>query len=813
MFNSYNLDKLEDLFPGAANDAFENIAAHIFCTILGRSHGVNRKINQKAIEADPIFEQGDCYAFQSKYYSKTTKLIDCKRDIINDIKKVPPSVTKLMFFVNKEFTENPNSDLPPTYIKEIELTAKSKDLKIEWFTKRNIEQTLEMPKFNFIGERYLGPRKITDFYREAISIIDASPEKNDVYGSISLKEGYLIPHINVTGERIPVNDFIEKWILGNEKILIIYGEPGHGKTIFSLKAMYDHFKNGWLFDCVDNVFSFSLNPVFTSILSDTALSITPFLSWGFERQNKLMPKDCNNSLVIFDGYDELADCVSSLDFEYFLRSIKNFQKSTNSHIIITSRKMAISSSLRDGHVFGDVSIPAYELQPLSKEEQLQWLNTYKSHYLSKYNDTSVFSWNAYFNQFSNSLSNANYNELIGIPAVFRMIVASQYIPQANADIIEIYDGLFNYTYDRRLTDYTTSKKCFVRQALQKLALAIYEDNTNTTVVNNSDFSFWLFSFYTTSEGQERVGFYTRSLYQFFLAKEILSWYIEYTFNGNYNDFKKKLYCLSRRRLDETTLDFFKQLFNKKLKENPERNDIHSLNNSLIATYNILKDTDGFLPPITLSDVYSVPSENGLFSPIPANESKTHEKILLSIIPIERANNVFWNLISIGSNCGLPINKSTINIRAVQLYDLKGCILSGAELEGVNLVEAKLSKANLRNARLSGADLSRAHLREAILNNADLSNAYLSEASLKRAKFISTQLRNAKMIGADLRNADFRSADIKNTYFLNAKLSGAQFQATHNRTEANWTGAIMNQDTARYLSYHGVDISVITKSID
>ena len=35
------------------------------------------------------------------------------------------------------------------------------------------------------------------------------------------------------------------------------------------------------------------------------------------------------------------------------------------------------------------------------------------------------------------------------------------------------------------------------------------------LANNFDFSFWLYSFYTTRDGKERVGFYTRSLYQFF----------------------------------------------------------------------------------------------------------------------------------------------------------------------------------------------------------------------------------------------------------------------------------------------------------
>lgn len=577
--------------------------------------------------------------------------------------------------------------------------------------------------------------------------------------------------------------------------------------------MYDFYKNGWLYNNVDNVYNFSLNPVYTSIVHDSTLTITPLLSWGFERQEKFEKKDCYNSLIIFDGYDELADCNNYIDFESFIQSIKRFQKTTNSYIIITSRKMAISRNLRDGHVFGDNNIPAFELQPISRQEQIEWIDKYKKYSISKNTVNAAFNWNAYIKSFAEMLVNTNYNVIIGIPAVFRMIVASQYLLNAYADIVQIYEGLFEHTLDRHLEDYSTTekeeKKKVVRQALQKLALAIFEDNTNTTLANNIDFSFWLFSFYTTRDGKERVGFYTRSLYQFFLAKEILSWYETYTNDGNYADFKKNLSCLSRRRLDDTTLDYLKILFNKKNEEYREIGKKSSLINSFATAYSILKETDGYLPPANLLDVYRIATKNGFFSPIPDDECNVHNKIILEIIPIERANNIFCNLISIGSICNQAISKNSINIRALQLYDLKGCILSGAELEGVSLVGAKLSKANFRDARLSGADFSCAHLREAIFNNADLSNTYFAEAKLKRAKFISAQLRNAKMMGADLRDADFRSADIKNTFFSNSELSGAQFQAAHNRTKANWTDSKMDQATAMRLRNHGVDISVIS----
>jgi hypothetical protein len=78
-------------------------------------------------------------------------------------------------------------------------------------------------------------------------------------------------------------------------------------------------------------------------------------------------------------------------------------------------------------------------------------------------------------------------------------------------------------------------------------------------------------------------------------------------------------------------------------------------------------------------------------------------------------------------------------------NLRGAILSGANLSGANLRGAILSGANLRGANLRGANLSEADLRganlrwaslsEADLSGADLSWADLSEADLIRAKNI------------------------------------------------------------------------------
>ena len=95
-------------------------------------------------------------------------------------------------------------------------------------------------------------------------------------------------------------------------------------------------------------------------------------------------------------------------------------------------------------------------------------------------------------------------------------------------------------------------------------------------------------------------------------------------------------------------------------------------------------------------------------------------------------------------------------------DLRGAVLSGADLEfvvlrGANLSKADLSEANLRGAVLSGANLSGADLEFAVLRGANLSKADLSEANLSEANLEFAVLSEANLEFAVLRGANLAFA--------------------------------------------------------
>src|SRR5215204_4490547 len=96
-------------------------------------------------------------------------------------------------------------------------------------------------------------------------------------------------------------------------------------------------------------------------------------------------------------------------------------------------------------------------------------------------------------------------------------------------------------------------------------------------------------------------------------------------------------------------------------------------------------------------------------------------------------------------------------------------LDGANLQEVNLSGLRLDVVNVVGADLRGADLSHSVLHAAWLDEANLSEANLSNAGLAYARFIRTILRNANLSDAYAYEAEFNLANL-----TNADLAGADF---------------------------------------
>jgi hypothetical protein len=143
-----NCNNFRAKFNGKEQKSFEWLCYLLFCSEFNINTGLFRYKNQVGIETDPIEYQDQCIGFQAKFYE--TKIRDNKNDIKSSIAKAKTknkNLTKILFYINQEFSESSKKDeKDPEYKIEIENYANSLGLQIEWRVPSHFEIQLALDK-------------------------------------------------------------------------------------------------------------------------------------------------------------------------------------------------------------------------------------------------------------------------------------------------------------------------------------------------------------------------------------------------------------------------------------------------------------------------------------------------------------------------------------------------------------------------------------------------------------------------------------------------------------------------------------------
>lgn len=158
----------ESKFSGREReDAFEQLAYHLFCREFGLNKGVFRYKNQAGIETEPAIVGNEVIGFQAKYYDAAINLSGKKGDLIEAIDKAKennPTLTKILFYINKEFGESSEKGKKePDYKIEIEKKGKDYGIKVEWRVKSHLEIQLAQPDNKYVAEYYFGGDNTVDW--------------------------------------------------------------------------------------------------------------------------------------------------------------------------------------------------------------------------------------------------------------------------------------------------------------------------------------------------------------------------------------------------------------------------------------------------------------------------------------------------------------------------------------------------------------------------------------------------------------------------------------------------------------------------
>lgn len=533
------------------------------------------------------------------------------------------------------------------------------------------------------------------------------------------------------GENEPeekILDCIDQWIQKDKSgVMLIHGEPGHGKTTLCRKAVYEHYLERFCKDKT-NVFWFRLNPAYSDIIDKNGdLVLENAFCWGnIKTQRKMIPLEENEdayrgSIIFLDGYDELKVQAKSR-LRDFIDTVEEYAEEYQIHFVVTARTRSVEDEL-----YG-LGIPALQFAPMTKEQQTNWIHKRKE--LHEYEEKFVKLRN----------SSKEMEEMLGIPILFRMVVEAK-LEDTASGVVALYDKLFRATMERRKMKSRNREDW--HKEYEQLAYEIYcNDGTFADVREKNMPEEFLYMFHLKGEGKQHVEFLHRSFYQYFLAHFLYRKMSEVEDEESAEAF---LCCLAERQIDDDVLNYIQQI--QKGKQQVTQDKCEQIINTLEQTGTII------------GQALKAPNENG--------DAEKHSLV--------RCENVLINALSIscvvatfeGSEYIISLHEKENIYTAMRRYDccvimLKNVDLSGANLGGADLIGANLSGANLSGADLSGANLSRADLSGAYLIRADLRLANLSRVDLSGANLSGANLSGADLSGANLGGADLTGTNLHDT---------------------------------------------------
>lgn len=505
-------------------------------------------------------------------------------------------------------------------------------------------------------------------------------------GALSNDEVYIDAY-SVKPQKTKILNTIDRWSSKDDYgVMLIHGEPGHGKTTLCRKAVYEYGMDRFCKDKT-NVFWFRLNPAFAEgIIKDGKFVLKNAFCWGDPEieLNRFPPeenkKEYQNSVVFLDGYDELKAQLHGINLNLtdFIRTAEKFARTYNMHIIIATR----TRSLDDESISS--SIKKLQFAPMSEEQQNKWIEKNAPSYKEDFEGLRE--------------SSKEMKEMLGIPILFRMVVKAKLKSTIAKNVVDLYDMLFEATMERRAAD--SAEMSYWREKYEQFAYEIYCNDETFADVRKIDMpEEFLYMFHLKGEGEQHVEFLHRSFYQYFLAHFLYRKMSEVKGEKSAEAF---LCCLAERQIDFDVLNYIQQI--QKSKQQVTQDKCEQIINTLERTGTIIERA------------LKISNENG-------NADKH---------PLLRCENICKNALNICCMIAATAkNQFTISLHqkenihtSMRRYKCNALWLGKVDLSGANLIRADLGLTDLSGANLSGANLIGANLIGVDLTRANLSGADL-----------------------------------------------------------------------------------------
>lgn len=323
--------------------SFEDLCMFLCCRELGITK-IDSYQNQPGIETEPFEVNGRKYGFQVKFFENGFDWTQVK-DSIEKALDLYSYLDEIFIYSNTDKTFDSKKtkaiDKRTKPEKDLEALAKKKNVVLRYVTEKSIQLKLAEPSNFDLAQLFFGLSDELSFIKNS-----THPE---ILTFLQSSEYIELPFANKYEKA--VNDVVNQIQSSTQKVFLISGHPGSGKSIFMHKLLY-------VFGGLDKETKAEMLKVLTDNNAVPILvNLKECATDSLENILRGRKNDCNINnkefgfIYIFDGLDEL----NTENADYVLSQIYDRNNKNDTKKIIISCRSGNSNKFTAKKYFNEIS--------------------------------------------------------------------------------------------------------------------------------------------------------------------------------------------------------------------------------------------------------------------------------------------------------------------------------------------------------------------------------------------------------------------------------------------------------------------------
>lgn len=316
-------------------ESFEELCHYLFCRELKVTGEISADHNQKGLETKPVSYKGKSYGYQSKFFDIKIDYGQISHSIKNALEEFDGELDYIFIYLNKAARTSCDS------AQKIVKMANDKGVTIVWKDITSIKTLLVQPSNIDIAQAFFGVGDEFRFIKENTN--------QDIITLLQSSEYIDLPIVTESNTYL-FSEVIEKILNVQDKISMIIGNPGSGKSI----CMHNFFQEYSGLNKPDEKSMLEVlekNNAIPMLINLKYCSKETLENLIRNRQKDYKMRDgVHNFIYLLDGLDEISETEVEITLHYINEIVNNHN---TSKVIVSSRQESINRILIKGY-FPDI---------------------------------------------------------------------------------------------------------------------------------------------------------------------------------------------------------------------------------------------------------------------------------------------------------------------------------------------------------------------------------------------------------------------------------------------------------------------------